>query len=121
MALLNEYYVPGLHVSEYAIDVPLDWDGHEPGMGFDGETIRLFYRVVCAPEHVNDRLPLLVFLQGGPAARLPARSRPTPMAGLPRPSSISVWCCPINAAPGVPRISTHTPWRIWTDGRLRSI
>ena len=120
MALLNEYYVPGLHVSEYAIDVPLDWDGHEPGMGFDGETIRLFYRVVCAPEHVNDRLPLLVFLQGGPGGAA-ARSRPTPMAGLPRPSSISVWCCPINAAPGVPRISTHTPWRIWTDGRLRSI
>ena len=71
MALLNEYYVPGLHVSEYAIDVPLDWDGHEPGMGFDGETIRLFYRVVCAPEHVNDRLPLLVFLQGGPGGAAP--------------------------------------------------
>ena len=64
--LLTKYYVPGLYVEDHSIDVPLDWTGHEPGHGFDGEAIKLFYRVVVAPEHVHDDLPLLVFLQGGP-------------------------------------------------------
>lgn len=66
VSLLTKYYVPGLHVEDHSIAVPLDWTGHEPGHGFDGEAIRLFYRVVTAPEHVHDDLPLLVFLQGGP-------------------------------------------------------
>ena len=66
MTLLSEYYVPGLHIEDRSIKVPLDWTGHEPGHGFDGESISLFYRVVTAPEHVHDDLPLLVFLQGGP-------------------------------------------------------
>ena len=66
MTLLTEYYVPGLHVEDHSIKVPLDWSGHEPGHGFDGPSISLFYRVVTAPEHVHDELPLLIFLQGGP-------------------------------------------------------
>ncbi|NMM99483.1 proline iminopeptidase [Bifidobacterium sp. DSM 109958] len=71
MTLLAQYYVPGLRVEDRAIDVPLDWTGKQPGDAFDGETIRLFYRVVTAPEHVNDDLPLLVFLQGGPGGSGP--------------------------------------------------
>ena len=71
MTLLNEYYVPGLHIEDRSIDVPLDWTGHEPGHGFDGESIKLFYRVVTTPEHVRDDLPLLVFLQGGPGGAGP--------------------------------------------------
>ncbi|KAB8289041.1 proline iminopeptidase [Bifidobacterium ramosum] len=71
MTLLAEYYVPGLHVEDRSIKVPLDWTGHEPGQGFDGESIDLFYRVVTAPEHVHDDLPLLVFLQGGPGGPCP--------------------------------------------------
>ena len=35
------------------------------------ETLRLFYRVVCAPENVERELPLLVFLQGGPGGQGP--------------------------------------------------
>lgn len=66
MTLLTEYYVPGLHVEDHSVKVPLDWSGHEPGHGFDGPSISLFYRVVTAPEHVHDELPLLIFLQGGP-------------------------------------------------------
>ena len=50
MTLLSEYYVPGLHIEDRSIKVPLDWTGHEPGHGFDGESISLFYRVVTAPE-----------------------------------------------------------------------
>ncbi|KAA8817288.1 alpha/beta fold hydrolase [Bifidobacterium callitrichos] len=71
MTLLNEYYVPGLHIEDRSIDVPLDWTGHEPGHGFDGEPIKLFYRVVTTPEHVHDDLPLLIFLQGGPGGAGP--------------------------------------------------
>ena len=71
VTLLAEYYVPGLHVEDRSIKVPLDWAGHEPGQGFDGESIDLFYRVVTAPEHVHDDLPLLVFLQGGPGGAGP--------------------------------------------------
>ncbi|MBT1172059.1 alpha/beta fold hydrolase [Bifidobacterium sp. MA2] len=71
MTLLDEYYVPGLHIEDRSIDVPLDWTGHEPGRGFDGESIKLFYRVVTTPEHVHDDLPLLVFLQGGPGGAGP--------------------------------------------------
>ena len=71
MTLLSEYYVPGLHIEDRSIKVPLDWTGHEPGHRFDGESISLFYRVVTAPEHVHDDLPLLVFLQGGPGGSGP--------------------------------------------------
>ncbi|KAB8292821.1 alpha/beta fold hydrolase [Bifidobacterium avesanii] len=77
MTLLAQYYVPGLHVEDHAIDVPLDWSGKQPGEGFDGESIRLFYRVVTAPEHVHDDLPLLVFLQGGPGGEGPRPLSPS--------------------------------------------
>lgn len=60
----------------HSIDVPLDWTGHEPGRAFDGETIKLFYRVVTTPEHVHDDLPLLIFLQGGPGGCRPAFEQP---------------------------------------------
>ena len=71
MTVLSEYYVPGLHIEDRSIKVPLDRTGHEPGHGFDGESISLFYRVVTSPEHVHDDLPLLVFLQGGPGGSGP--------------------------------------------------
>ena len=58
MTMLSKYYVPGLAIEDHSIDVPLDWTGHEPGRAFDGETIKLFYRVVTTPEHVHDDLPL---------------------------------------------------------------
>ncbi|MBT1176240.1 alpha/beta fold hydrolase [Bifidobacterium callimiconis] len=82
MTLLAKYHVPGLVVEDHAIEVPLDWHGRDPldvvKSGFDesGEdgSIGLFYRVLCAPEHVHDDLPLLVFLQGGPGGQCP---RPT--------------------------------------------
>ncbi|PAU67130.1 alpha/beta fold hydrolase [Bifidobacterium criceti] len=71
MGLLAEYYLPGMHVAEHAIDVPLDWKGHEPGRGFDGPHITLFYRVLTAPDHIHDDMPLLLFLQGGPGGAGP--------------------------------------------------
>ena len=77
MTLLAEYYVPGLHVEDRSIRVPLDWTGNEPGKAFDGETISLFYRVLCAPERIHDDLPLLVFLQGGPGGCGPRPLNPS--------------------------------------------
>ena len=89
MTMLSKYYVPGLAIEDHSIDVPLDWTGHEPGRAFDGETIKLFYRVVTTPEHVHDDLPLLIFLQGGPGGAGPRLNSRPPMAGLKRPPSIS--------------------------------
>ena len=93
MAQLASYYVPGLYVEDHSIDVPLDWRGLEPALLAMGltmragafpapvpgapESIKLFYRVVCAPEHVSDDLPLLVYFQGGPGGACPRPLSPT--------------------------------------------
>ena len=77
MALLAKYYVPGLYVEERAIDVPLDWEQNTPGDSIKGEKIRLFCRVISAPEHAHDDLPLLVFLQGGPGGQCPRPLSPS--------------------------------------------
>lgn len=71
MTLLQRYYVPGLYVEDHAIPVPYDWSGKRPGEGFGGESLSQFYRVVTAPEHAHDDLPLLVYLQGGPGGSAP--------------------------------------------------
>ena len=69
MALITSYHVPGLYVEDHSIDVPLDWRGLEPMLLAVGstmrrgampapiagapESIKLFYRVVCAPDRIN--------------------------------------------------------------------
>lgn len=64
--------VPGLHVVEHHIDVPLRHS--DP----DGETLTVFAREVADPDGL-DR-PFLVFLQGGPGNEAP---RPTRMPTSP--------------------------------------
>ena len=92
MAKLASYYLPGLYVEDHSIDVPLDWRGLDPmslAMGdrlrrgafpaaIPGapESIKLFYRVLSAPENVGRDLPLLVFLQGGPGGAGPRVTSP---------------------------------------------
>lgn len=92
MALITSYHVPGLYVGDHSIDVPLDWRGLEPMLLAVGstmrrgampapiagtpESIKLFYRVVCAPDRINDDLPLLLFLQGGPGGESPRPRHP---------------------------------------------
>ena len=116
MALITSYHVPGLYVEDHSIDVPLDWRGLEPMLLAVGstmrrgampapiagapESIKLFYRVVCAPDRINDDLPLLLFCRAAPAARARVRCRPQATAGSRRPSSTSAWSCPTSAAPG---------------------
>ncbi|GAA1773259.1 alpha/beta fold hydrolase [Agromyces lapidis] len=54
-------------------DVPLDWDDPE------GETIRVFSRELVDARRAHERLPLLVYLQGGPGGKSP---RPTGRDGF---------------------------------------
>ena len=79
MTKLATYYLPGLHVEDHSVEVPLDWRGHDPAqVAADGlpagERLSLFYRVVCSAENAGRDLPLLVFFQGGPGGQGP---RPT--------------------------------------------
>ena len=94
MSLLSKYYLPGLYVEDHAVDVPLDWRGItpareagvadptptrlssasaalDPDPAFSGKKLRLFYRTLCLPENVGKKLPLIVFLQGGPGGAGP--------------------------------------------------
>lgn len=77
MTPLSEYYMPGLHIEDHSIRVPLDWTGREPGHESDGESISLFCRVATAPEYVHGDLPLLAFLQGDPGGSGPRPPGPS--------------------------------------------
>lgn len=84
MTLLHEYYVPGLHIEEHSIAVPLDWSGKTPGLPVRAaakrsvDSLALFYRVLSAPEHAHDAdLPLLIYLQGGPGGAGPRPLSPS--------------------------------------------
>ncbi|WP_373288663.1 alpha/beta fold hydrolase [Brucella endophytica] len=63
--MLSEYTIPGMFIRDYTVTVPLDWGK------LDGETIEVFAREVCDPVKRRDKLPLLVFLQGGPGGKSP--------------------------------------------------
>ena len=72
MPVTAEYHLPGLHVREHVVAVPLDWE--RP----DRETIEVFVRELVDPERRRDDLPLLVYLQGGPGGECP---RPVDRSG----------------------------------------
>lgn len=67
-----DYHLPGLHVRERVVPVPLDWD--RP----DGPSIDLFVRELVDPERRDEDLPLLTYLQGGPGG---ANPRPVDRSG----------------------------------------
>ncbi|MEO6201080.1 MAG: alpha/beta fold hydrolase [Cryobacterium sp.] len=66
--LSAEYTIPGMHMREHRVAVPLDWS--DP----DGAQIEIFAREVVDPVRRSEALPLLVYLQGGPGGKSP---RPT--------------------------------------------
>ncbi len=68
---ISAYTIPGMHIRDYFVPVPLDWS--DP----NGTKIEIFVREVVDPTKQKDDLPLLIFLQGGPGGKSP---RPT--AGL---------------------------------------
>lgn len=115
--MLSKYYVPGLAIEDHSIDVPLDWTGHEPGQAFDGETIKLFYRVVTTPEHVHDDLPLLVFLQGGPGGAGPRLNSPTSDGWIEEATKHFRVILPDQRGTGrSSRVDTHTMARLSATG-----
>ncbi|MBJ7539079.1 alpha/beta fold hydrolase [Marinomonas transparens] len=69
-AVTQQYKMKGMLVSDYELEVPLDW--HSPEKS---DTITLFAREVVSLDRVDDELPLLLFLQGGPGGKSP---RPMP-------------------------------------------
>lgn len=67
-----EYTIPGLHIRDHIVPVPLDWSN--PG----GSQIELFLREVVDPTKKDDDLPLLCFLQGGPGGKSPRPGKGSP-------------------------------------------
>jgi len=72
----REYTIPGVHVTDRTLTVPLDWA--HPG---DGRTLSLFVRELVDPTRRTDDLPLLVFLQGGPGGKGPRPTGPDGWVG----------------------------------------
>ncbi|WP_029076026.1 alpha/beta fold hydrolase [Kaistia adipata] len=66
--IVSEYTLPGMHIRDHVIPVPLDWSNPA------GPAIQLFAREVVDPARKFEDLPLLCFLQGGPGGKSP---RPT--------------------------------------------
>ncbi|MCU1535934.1 MAG: proline iminopeptidase [Humibacillus sp.] len=60
-----EYRLPGLHVREHHVTVPLDWS--RPA----GSTIEVFVRELSDPDRHPDDRPLLAYLEGGPGGSNP--------------------------------------------------
>ena len=63
--MTTTYHLPGIHVSETFVDVPLDWN--DP----TGRSIGVFVRELVDPDRRDDDLPLLTYLQGGPGGANP--------------------------------------------------
>lgn len=61
-----EYTMPGLHVRDHEVAVPLDWSAPD-----DGRTITVFARELVAAHRRHEDLPLVLFLQGGPGGASP--------------------------------------------------
>jgi pimeloyl-ACP methyl ester carboxylesterase len=71
---MTSYTIPGMHVREHTVDVPLDWSN-------PGETISVFARELIDPTRKDEDLPCLVFLQGGPGGKGPRPSGPAGWIG----------------------------------------
>ncbi|PZR52687.1 proline iminopeptidase [Xylanimonas oleitrophica] len=59
-----EYTIPGVHLTDRTLQVPLDWSRPD-----DGRSLTLFAREAVAAHRQHEDLPLLVFLQGGPGGK----------------------------------------------------
>ncbi|TCO52150.1 proline iminopeptidase [Kribbella antiqua] len=68
------YTIPGMHVREHTVEVPLDWSN-------PGETITVFARELIDPVRQDEDLPCLLFLQGGPGGKGPRPVEPSGWIG----------------------------------------
>lgn len=67
---IAEYTIPGMHIRDHVVSVPLDWS--RPAAT---PSLQVFAREVVDPVRRHEDLPLLAFLQGGPGGKSP---RPVP-------------------------------------------
>lgn len=72
---MTSYTIPGMHVREHEVEVPLDWS--DPA----SEPITLFARELVDPVRKDDDLPCLLFLQGGPGGKGPRPVEPSGWVG----------------------------------------
>jgi proline iminopeptidase len=72
---MTSYTIPGMHVREHTIEVPLDWSAA------DGARISVFARELVDPLRKDDDLPCLLFLQGGPGGKGPRPVEPSGWIG----------------------------------------
>lgn len=70
------YLLPGVHVTDRTVEVPLDWSRPD-----DGRSLTVFARELVNPVKRDEDLPLLVFLQGGPGGRGPRPTGPDGWVG----------------------------------------
>ncbi|MGW7002409.1 alpha/beta fold hydrolase [Streptomyces sp. NPDC054933] len=68
----SSYHLPGLAVTDHVFTVPLDHA--EP----TGTSIQVFAREVADPARAGQRLPWLLYLQGGPGGKSPRPVNTTP-------------------------------------------
>ncbi len=61
-----ETTIPGLHLTDHEVVVPLDWSAPD-----GGPSITVFAREVVAAHRRHEDLPLILFLQGGPGGTSP--------------------------------------------------
>ena len=73
--LMTSYTIPGMHVREHTVEVPLDWaeSWRRP--------ITVFARELVDPVRKDEDLPCLLFLQGGPGGKAPRPIGPTGWIG----------------------------------------
>ncbi|MFI6825499.1 alpha/beta fold hydrolase [Kribbella sp. NPDC050241] len=73
---MTSYTIPGMHVREHIVSVPLDWSTP------DGpDRINVFAREVVDPMRKDEDLPCLLYLQGGPGGRAPRPVEPSGWIG----------------------------------------
>jgi len=73
---MTSYTIPGLHIREHTVSVPLDWSAP------DGpDRIDVFAREVVDPVRKDDNLPCLLYLQGGPGGKAPRPVEPSGWIG----------------------------------------
>lgn len=69
---MTSYTIPGMHVREHTLDVPLNWWDDA-----DQQRITVFARELVDPVRKDEDLPCLLFLQGGPGGKAPRPTEPT--------------------------------------------
>lgn len=73
----QQYKMKGMLITNYELEVPLDWSSFNKSTN-NSPSIMLFAREVVDVNRVDEELPLLLFLQGGPGGK-----SPRPMPGSP--------------------------------------